>query len=76
MQTSQNTAAQAAIKMETGALMRVSEVSAIFDISPATVHSLPLSSVRIGRSLRFDPRDVRAYIELCKEPVLAKGGRK
>lgn len=72
MQTTENPAAQAAIKMATGALMRVSEVGAIFDISPATVHSLPLSSVRIGRSLRFDPRDVRAFIESRKEPVLPK----
>ena len=64
-------AASAARKMATGVLMRITEVGTMLDVAPATVHSLPLKSIRIGRSLRFDPVDVRQFIESCKEPVLA-----
>lgn len=67
-------AASAARKMATGALMRIAEVGTVLDLAPATVHALPLQSVRIGRSLRFDPVDVRRFIESCKEPVVAMAG--
>lgn len=67
-------AASAARKMAGGALMRIDEVGAVLDLAPATVHALPLQSVRIGRSLRFDPVDVRRFIESCKEPVVAMAG--
>jgi hypothetical protein len=67
-------AASAAHKMATGTLMRNAEVGTVLDLAPATVHALPLQSIRIGRSLRFDPVDVRRFIEACKEPALAMGG--
>lgn len=72
MKTLPDIAASAAKKMATGVLMRIAEVGTLLDITPATVHSLPLKSIRIGRSLRFDPVDVRQFIESCKEPVLAQ----
>lgn len=72
MQPNTDPAASAAHKMATGTLLKLAEVGAFLDVAPATVHGLPLSSVRIGRSLRFDPQDVRAYIESCKEPALLK----
>jgi predicted DNA-binding transcriptional regulator AlpA len=64
-------AACASKKMATGVLMRIAEVGSMLDVAPATVHALPLKSIRIGRSLRYDPADVRQFIESCKEPVLA-----
>jgi hypothetical protein len=64
-----NFAKSARQKIETGALMTLKEVAAIFDLSPITVHRLPLPSIRIGRALRFDPKDVCFLIESCKEPV-------
>lgn len=60
----------AARKVATGALLRLSEVAALLDVAPATVHSLELPSIRIGKSLRFDPIDVRRLIETCREPVI------
>ncbi|WP_332855155.1 helix-turn-helix domain-containing protein [Duganella sp. S19_KUP01_CR8] len=65
-------AQQAKDKMETGALLTLQEVAAMLDIAPQTVHSLPLESIRLGRSLRFDPADLRRLINGCKEPVLAE----
>jgi hypothetical protein len=67
-------AALAAKKMATGVLMKIAEVGAVLDLAPATIHSLPLPSIRLGRSLRFDPADVRRFIESSKEAPLAKGG--
>lgn len=58
-------------KMATGALMTLGEVAVMLDVAPATVHRLQLPSLRIGKSLRFDPRDLRRFIEICKEPVAA-----
>jgi hypothetical protein len=71
MQSESDTALaqSAANKLETGALMKVDEVAALFDLSPITVHRLPLPSIRLGRSLRFDPKDVRHLIESSKETV-------
>jgi predicted DNA-binding transcriptional regulator AlpA len=57
-------------KVATGALLRLREVAAILDVAPTTVHRLPLPSVRLGHSLRFDPADVRRLIESSKEPVV------
>lgn len=57
-------------KLKTGAFMRLDEVAALFDVAPITVHKLPLPSIRLGRSLRFDPTDVRQLIEDSKEEVV------
>lgn len=65
-------AEQAMQKMKTGALLTLPEVAAMLDINPQTVHSLPLESIRLGRSLRFDPADLRRLINGCKEPVLVE----
>lgn len=67
-------AASAANKVSTGALMRITEVAAMLDIAPATVHALALPSIRIGRSLRFDPRDVSQLIANGREPVILLDG--
>jgi hypothetical protein len=65
-----NKAQSAAQKMATGALMTIEEVAARFDVSSQTVHRMPLKSIRLGRTLRFDPRDVSQLIEDSKEAVL------
>lgn len=57
-------------KVATGTLMRLNEVAALLDVAPATIHSLELPSIRIGKSLRFDPADVRKLIEKNKEAVI------
>jgi hypothetical protein len=62
-------AASAAIKMANGSLMTIEEVGARLAISPMTVHRMPLPSIRLGRSLRFDPRDVAQLIEASREAV-------
>jgi hypothetical protein len=62
-----NLAESAAKKIMNGTLMRLGEVAAMLDVVPATVHALPLPSIRIGKSLRFDPRDVHRLIESGKE---------
>jgi hypothetical protein len=74
MKTSIDPVASGAHKMATGILMRIAEVGAILDLAPATVHALPLPSIRIGRSLRFDPLDVRRLIESSKESITPVGG--
>lgn len=58
-------------KLVTGALMTLTEVAAMLDIAPATVHVLPLPPIRVGRQYRFDPKDVRHFIEANKEAVRA-----
>lgn len=68
---STNDARAAKAKMATGALMTLQEVAATLDVCPETVHALALPSIRVGRSLRFDPKDVRGLINRCKEPVIA-----
>jgi predicted transcriptional regulator len=65
-----NAAASAAQKVATGALLTISETAAMLSVAPATVHALPLPSIRLGKSLRFDPADVRRLIEQCKEAVI------
>ena len=60
----------AAAKIEAGALLKLSEVAAALDVTPSTVHRLPLPSIRIGKSLRFDPQDVRRFIESSKEAAI------
>lgn len=49
--------------------MTLAEVAALLDVAPMTVHRLPLKSIRLGRSLRFDPKDVRRLIANCKEAL-------
>lgn len=63
----------ARIKIATGGLMTIAEVAALLDVAQSTVYALPLPSIRIGRSLRFDPKDVCLLIELCREPASAQG---
>lgn len=67
---SKTPAESASLKVATGALMTLGEVAAMLDVAPATVHALPLPSIRIGKSLRFDPRDVNRLIQDGKEPAL------
>ena len=59
--TIKNAAASAAKKVATGALLTISETSAMLSVAPATVHALPLPSIRLGKLLRFDPADVPGY---------------
>lgn len=59
-------------KMAAGALLTLQEVAAWFDIAPQTVHTLQLDSIRLGRSLRFDPVDIRRLIDGAKEPALTE----
>jgi hypothetical protein len=54
-------------------MMTLQEVAALLDVAESTVHSLPLPSIRLGRSLRFDPQDVCRLIEICREPVIEPG---
>lgn len=58
-------------KLTIGSLLTIEEVAAHLDVAPITVHRLPLPSIRLGRSLRFDPRDVCRLIEASKEPAIA-----
>lgn len=64
-------ARSASEKISVGSMLTIDEVAAHFDISRITVHRLPLPSMRLGRSLRFDPRDVCRLVEASKEAVLA-----
>ena len=70
MHSTNNPAGSAAQKMATGSLMTIEEVAARLAISPMTVHRMPLKSIRLGRVLRFDPKDVAQLIENSKEPAL------
>ena len=67
-----NMAQSAAQKMATGALMTIEETAAWFNVSSQTVHRMPLQSIRLGRSLRFDPRDVSKLIEDSKEAIIER----
>ena len=64
----------AKLKLATGALMSLDEVAAFFGVAPHTVHGLPLASIRLGRTFRFDPKDGTRLVARSKEPALAKGG--
>jgi len=66
--TIKNAVASAAEKVAAGALLTLNEAAAFLGVAPATVHGLPLPSIRLGKVLRFDPADVRRLIESCKEP--------
>lgn len=68
--TIQKIVESASEKMATGALMTIEETAAWFDVSSQTIHRLPLPSIRLGKSLRFDPADVRRLIESSKEPAI------
>ncbi|QRX83260.1 helix-turn-helix domain-containing protein [Glaciimonas sp. PAMC28666] len=72
MQEQSGTSRQAAQqKMESGGLMRIGEVAALLDVNASTIHKLPLPSIRLGRLLRFDPKDVSQLIAHSKEPVVS-----
>ncbi|WP_161993279.1 helix-turn-helix domain-containing protein [Lacisediminimonas profundi] len=64
-------AQSAETKLRTGALLDIQEVAAKLDVSHSTVHRLPLPSIRIGKQLRFDPKDVQRLIEAGREPIAA-----
>jgi hypothetical protein len=64
-------ASVASKKVTSGALLTLSEVAAMLAVAPQTVHALPIQSIRLGRSLRFDPVDVKRLIKKCKEPIAA-----
>lgn len=64
-------ARSAEVKLRTGALLDINEVMAKLDVSHATVHRLPLPSIRIGKQLRFDPKDLQRLIEAGREPIAA-----
>ena len=68
-----NPAKKAAEKMASGSLMTIEEVAARLSVSPVTVHRLPLPSIRIGRLLRFDPKDVEAFLDRSREALVALG---
>jgi predicted transcriptional regulator len=68
--TIHSAAASAARKVAVGSLLTLTETAAMLSVAPATVHALPLPSIRLGKSLRFDPADVRRLIEQCKEAVV------
>jgi hypothetical protein len=57
-------------KLISGAFLKLEEVAALLDVTPLTVHRLPLPSFRLGRVLRFDPQDVRRLIAQSKETTL------
>jgi hypothetical protein len=69
MDTDTTIADSAAVKMTTGSLMTLREVAARLAVSPMTVHRMPLVSIRLGRVLRFDPKDVTHLIESSKEAL-------
>jgi|GEM_PF-2686195 len=71
MSTAIDLAKSAKTKMQTQALLTLNEVAAMLDVAPKTVHALPLQSIRLGRLLRFDPKDVRHLISQSKEPFIA-----
>lgn len=73
-ETDTSKAQAAETKIRTGTLMNIEEVAAKLDVSLSTVHRLALPSIRIGRLLRYDPRDVLHLIQSSKEPVLAFAG--
>lgn len=54
-------------KLRSGALLSLDEVAALLAVAPATVHRLPLRSIRLGRQYRYDPKDVVQLIETQKE---------
>ena len=60
-------------KIAAGGLMTLSEVAALLDLATSTVHALPIESIRMGRSLRFDPYAVINYINSCREPAAVQG---
>lgn len=60
----------AVAKMATGSLMTLGEVAARLAVSPMTVHRLPLTSIRLGRSLRFAPHDVAQLIAASREETI------
>lgn len=68
--TIKNTGMSASEKVAAGSLLTLTETAAWLSVAPSTVHRLPLPSIRLGKSLRFDPADVRRLIESSKEPAI------
>lgn len=44
-------------------LLTAKDVASILRVSPKRVYELPIPQVRFGRSIRFRPVDVTAYVE-------------
>jgi hypothetical protein len=68
--TIKNACMSASEKVASGSLLTLTETAAWLSVAPSTVHRLPLPSIRLGKSLRFDPADVRRLIDACKEPAI------
>lgn len=55
-------------------LLRAPDVAALLDVSPSLVYALAetgeLACVRVRSSVRFDPADVHAYIDACRDAGL------
>jgi excisionase family DNA binding protein len=54
-------------------LLSINEVATLLGISRKTLYALihrgELVSIRVGERARFEPADVRAYLERNREPV-------
>jgi hypothetical protein len=59
-------------------LVSVKQVASILDlderalrnkIQPNSKHPFPVKPIRIGRNLKFDLRDIEAYVASLKEPT-------
>ena len=59
-------------------LMMLRDAAAVLAISPRKLWQLTKDSmipcVRIGRSVRYDPRDLAAYVERAKSAPGTEGG--
>ena len=68
--TSQNLTASADVLSP---LLSINEVAGLLGISRPTVYALirrgELVPIRVGERARFEPADVRAYLERNREPV-------
>lgn len=45
-------------------LLTVEDVAAWLRIAPKRVYELPIRKTKVGRSVRYDPADVRLYLTL------------
>jgi predicted DNA-binding transcriptional regulator AlpA len=69
VQSENEVAKTAGEKLACGALLSLAEVAALLGVTPATIHRLPLQSIRLGRQYRFDPKDVTNLIDRSKEAI-------
>lgn len=57
-------------------LWKVLEVARYLGVSRATVYRLPLRFTKIGRNRRYDPGDVRQYVQLNESRASLGANRK